>query len=106
MLWLRDGSLVGDNYAEQSLIFVLYTSGNSWEVYADTWNSTEPDSDPAITPPEGLAQPIRGFGKVWRNNPRCNSNSIGHWLLSRDSRRFTNALQNSTGQSVSLSAHC
>jgi len=82
MLWLRDGSLVGDNYAEQSLIFVLYTSGNSWEVYADTWNSTEPDSDPAITPPEGLAQPIRGFGKVWRNNPKVQQQL--HWALATE----------------------
>ena len=82
MLWLRDGSLVGDNYGGQPLIFVLYTSGNSWELYVDTWNSTEPDSDPAIVPPEGLYQPIRGFGKVWRNNPKVQQQL--HWALANE----------------------
>ncbi len=82
MLWLRDGSLVGENYKGQSLIFVLYTSGNSWELYVDTWTSTEPDSDPAIVPREGLYQPIRGFGQVWRNNSKVQK-QLG-WALSNE----------------------
>jgi hypothetical protein len=71
ILWLENGSLVGENYKGQPLIFVLYSQSNSWEIYVDTWNSTEPDSDPSIAPPTGLVQPIRGFGKVWRNNPKA-----------------------------------
>jgi len=82
MLWLKDGSLVGENYTGQPVIFVLYTNGSSWEAYADTWTSTEPDSDPAIAPPEGLAQPIRGFGKVWRNNPKVQQQL--HWALAAE----------------------
>jgi len=70
MLWLEQGSLVDAQYKGQSLIFVLYTSGNSWELYVATWTPTEPDSDPSIVPPQGLYQPIRGFGKIWRNNPQ------------------------------------
>ena len=26
-----------------------------------------PDADPDIEPPDGLVQPVRGFGWVWRN---------------------------------------
>jgi hypothetical protein len=82
MLWLQDGSLVSENYKGQPLIFVLYTNGNSWEVYTDTWTSTEPDSDPTLAPPEGLIQPIRGFGKVWRNSPKV-QNQL-HWALAAE----------------------
>ncbi len=36
--------------------------------YADTWVSgIDPDSA-GLTPPPGLVEPIRGFGKVWRND--------------------------------------
>lgn len=38
--------------------------------FVDTWTPDEPESDPSIVPPEGFYQPIRGFGKVWRNEPR------------------------------------
>jgi hypothetical protein len=39
-----------------------------WRV-ADTWNESLPPSDPSITPPQNLMQPMRGFGYVWRLNP-------------------------------------
>lgn len=38
--------------------------------FVDTWTPDEPESDPSIVPPQGLYQPIRGFGKVWRNESR------------------------------------
>jgi len=40
-----------------------------WLVFADTWQESEPESDPSIVAPDGLHQPIRGFGKIWRDNP-------------------------------------
>lgn len=39
-----------------------------WWRIDDTWVEGEPDSDPGLQPPTGLRQPLRGFGKVWRNN--------------------------------------
>jgi len=39
-----------------------------WWRVADTWQEGEPESDPNLVPPEGLLQPVRGFGKVWRSN--------------------------------------
>lgn len=37
--------------------------------FQDTWTPAEPESDPTILPPEGLYQPVRGFGMVWREFP-------------------------------------
>lgn len=46
-------------------IYVLYPGG-AWQRFADTWTEAEPESDPALAPPDGHFQPVRGFGKVWR----------------------------------------
>ena len=35
-------------------------------VVEDRWTSDQPDYDSTITAPEGLMQPVRGFGLVWR----------------------------------------
>lgn len=52
-------------------IWVLYTSPNNpnmgtWESFDDTFKDGEPETDPSLTPPNGLFQPKRGFGKIWR----------------------------------------
>ncbi len=39
-----------------------------WWRIDDTWQEGEAESDPGLQPPAGLRQPVRGFGKVWRNN--------------------------------------
>ena len=57
MLWRADGR-VGQ-------IYVFYDT-NDGELFADTWQAGMPEADPALTPPAGLYQPVRGFGKVWR----------------------------------------
>jgi hypothetical protein len=41
---------------------------DSWWRVADTFREGEPEGDPALQPPDGLAQPVRGFGKAWRSN--------------------------------------
>ncbi len=61
MLWLPAGSLSG-----YPLIHVFY-DGGAWQWFGDTWQDGVPESDPALTPPNGLFQPVRGFGLVWRN---------------------------------------
>lgn len=50
-------------------VFVLTRQDQSWRRYDDTWSEEQPESDPTISPPEGRYQPIRGFGKVWREQP-------------------------------------
>jgi len=53
-------------------IWVLYENedgfGGTWEVYVDEWEEGDPEFDENINPPDGLHQPIRGFGVVWREN--------------------------------------
>lgn len=49
-------------------MYVFYRD-QRWQRFDDDWSEDQPESDPAIVPPDGLFQPIRGFGKVWRENP-------------------------------------
>jgi hypothetical protein len=55
MLWLE----------ETREVWVLEDDGH-WERFPDTWTEDQPASDPNLVPPPGLFQPVRGFGKVWR----------------------------------------
>lgn len=53
-------------------IWVMYDNGQGageWKVYPDTYEDSEPSTDPSIIPPDGKFQPTRGFGKLWRGNP-------------------------------------
>ena len=53
-------------------IWVMYDSGQGtgeWKIYDDTYQDSDPQSDPNIVPPDGKFQPSRGFGKLWRGNP-------------------------------------
>jgi hypothetical protein len=41
---------------------------DKWWRMVDSWQSGDPENDPGLQPPGGMRQPVRGFGKVWRNN--------------------------------------
>lgn len=59
MLWVE----------ELDAIFVLYSDAMAsprWDRIPDQWEPGMAESDPSLTPPEGLYQPVRGFGLVWR----------------------------------------
>jgi hypothetical protein len=45
------------------------TAGGDWYCYNDTFVEGEPETDPNLVPPDGMYQPRRGFGKLWRNHP-------------------------------------
>lgn len=49
-------------------IYVFFADGRL-RLFSDTWTENEPEIDDSINPPENLYQPVRGFGKVWRENP-------------------------------------
>ncbi len=52
-------------------IWVLTTDSagkNIWSVYDDTFVEGEAEYDPQLVAPQDLHQPIRGFGKLWREN--------------------------------------
>lgn len=53
----------------QGIIFVIYNDG-TWQAFSDTFNADiHPIRDENLHPPEGLFQPERGIGLVWRSNP-------------------------------------
>jgi hypothetical protein len=53
---------------ETLTIYVLFSDG-TWEGYQDLWTPDQPEHDPSIQPPSDRLQPIRGFGKLWREQP-------------------------------------
>jgi hypothetical protein len=59
MLWISRTTFVQEN-----LIYVFFDDG-TFQQFDDTWREGQPVSG-GQTPPRGLIEPIRGFGKVWR----------------------------------------
>lgn len=45
---------------------VVIQSNGTWKMYPDTWQEGEPLADVGPAP-AGLVAPVRGFGKVWRD---------------------------------------
>ncbi len=52
--------------SDTRVIYALAANGQFWQV-ADNWNESMPADDPMLIAPEGLIQPVRGFGLAWRN---------------------------------------
>jgi len=48
-------------------IYVFYND-QRWIRFDDLWDENQITSDPEIIPPADRFQPIRGFGKIWREN--------------------------------------
>ncbi len=71
MIWLEDNETIHIFYEDGVGYYPEHYPDwqGHFERFEDTWTPDEPESDPAVVPPEGLYQPIRGFGKVWRENP-------------------------------------
>ena len=61
MLWLQPNQQVW-------LLTVNDSDEHLWSVYSDDFVDGDIESDPEIVAPEGKQQPIRGFGKLWREN--------------------------------------
>ena len=78
-----------------------------WLVYVDDWTAgADPDNDQSLTPPPGLIQPIRGFGKVWRTKLSAEEREMLGWatgsefLISSDYRYKANVFINSQGETI------
>jgi hypothetical protein len=59
MLWISRTT-----YVQERLIYVLFSDG-TFQPFEDTWRDGQPVSG-GETPPVGFYEPVRGFGKVWR----------------------------------------
>jgi hypothetical protein len=66
MMWIRHNRQIWVMVSDPNL-----PEGGSgdWFCYNDTFEEGEPETDPELVPPEGLYQPKRGFGKLWREGP-------------------------------------
>jgi DNA-binding beta-propeller fold protein YncE len=60
-------------------IYVLFEDG-SWQSYLDSWREGQPISDQTLVAPPGREQPVRGFGKLWREQLGGANAAIG-WAL-------------------------
>jgi hypothetical protein len=58
--------------AAQDRIYVVFEDGlrPTWAQYPDEFTEGDPDLDESLVAPPGLQQPVRGFGLIWRSNPR------------------------------------
>lgn len=54
--------------ADGNQVFALIRSNNRWSSYGNTWRPGEVLASAGARPP-GTLEPLRGFGKVWREQP-------------------------------------
>ncbi len=64
MMWIQ---------GNPSFIYVLFSDG-TYLRFADTYDSNVDPISAGETPPSGLLEPVRGFGKIWRNNVNVKGN--------------------------------
>jgi hypothetical protein len=62
-------------------IYIFHPDGR-WQQVEDRYSEDQPENDPTIVPPTGYYQPVRGFGKVWRENPLLRA-ELG-WAISHE----------------------
>ncbi|MCP4249846.1 MAG: hypothetical protein GY778_22620 [bacterium] len=62
MVWVSQVGTSG-----QPGIYVFFTN-NTYQRFIDTWRDGVDPASTGLTPPNGRQEPIRGFGKVWRES--------------------------------------
>jgi hypothetical protein len=71
------------DYLQEDTVYVLTygvdESGGTWQAYEDVFREGDLESS-GLTPPTGRLEPIRGFGKVWRDELGGPDAPIG-WAL-------------------------
>ncbi len=83
----------------QAAIYALYNNG-TYQRFNDTFTEgIDPDSSGA-QPPPGLQEPVRGFGKVWRENPAVRE-TLG-WATSGESGGTARVLMFERGEMLSV----
>jgi hypothetical protein len=80
MVWREDNKqiyvlIVANPDQKQSV------STNIWKTYADTWDEKQQPGG-FFTPPRGLYEPVRGFGKVWREQLGEPKSQVIGWATS------------------------
>lgn len=89
MIW------VGEPDGTQGMIYVLYQNGQ-WQEYYDGFTEGDPE-EAGYTPPSGLLEPRRGFGKIWRDELGASSATLGWATQPETGVRITAQSFNGTG---------
>jgi serine/threonine-protein kinase len=61
------GVMIWDG-APSPTIYVGLSASGDWVNRADQFQEGDPESDATLTPPAGRLQPVRGFGRLWRED--------------------------------------
>ncbi|MBC8171740.1 MAG: hypothetical protein H7X77_08705 [Anaerolineae bacterium] len=69
-----------------------------WMVFEDNFEEGDIEIDPKLVPPEGLLQPERGFGQLWRENPEVKT-GLG-WAKQGEIGHVSNYQYHPTGEVV------
>jgi photosystem II stability/assembly factor-like uncharacterized protein len=64
MIW--DGAPFDQAHGAEAASIYVAVNGGEWFGRPDNFYEGDPESDPALMPPQGLYQPRRGFGLLWR----------------------------------------
>jgi hypothetical protein len=86
-------------WLESSDSIYTFNWDGSWRIFEDKYSEDQPENDPSIVPPQGYLQPVRGFGKVWREHPEIRD-ELG-WALGRE-LGFESALQTQEVEAADL----
>lgn len=86
-------------WTQPASIYALYTGGR-FQRYDDTYNASVDPARGGETPPPGLIEPERGFGKVWRTFPEVRS-GLG-WARDNEMGGMSTAQPFERGQMIAL----
>lgn len=84
----------------QSAIYALYNNG-TYQRFNDTFTEGVDPASGGAVPPSGLLEPVRGFGKVWRENASVRD-TLG-WAISGEAGGTGQVLMFERGEMVSVS---
>ncbi len=84
----------------QAVIYALYNNG-TYQRFNDTFTEGVDPASGGASPPAGALEPVRGFGKVWRENPTVRD-TLG-WAISGESGGTAQVLVFERGEMVGMS---
>jgi hypothetical protein len=84
----------------QPAIYALFNNG-TYQRFNDTFTEGVDPASSGATPPEGRLEPVRGFGKVWRENANVR-NTLG-WATTGESGGGAQVLMFERGEMVGVS---
>ena len=69
---------------DPAAIFVLFDDDQHYVRFDDTYSPTADPESGTATPPPGLQQPVRGFGKVWREGTGARVRDRLGWAIAAE----------------------